>query len=142
MDGFGFTGTMEKFGIERRLVTAGSNKGFLDPFSPLKPEQRQKAQVMLNEVHQQFIDVVKAGRGDRLVNSPELFSGLVWSGATAKKMGLVDDLGSVDGVAREVVKVEEIVDFTSKPSWTDRVARQIGAAAADRISAKLDIQLR
>ncbi len=97
---------------------------------------------MLNEVHQQFIDVVKAGRGNRLVDNPDLFTGLVWSGATAKKMGLVDELGSVDSVAREVVKVDELLDFTSKPSWTDRVARQIGAAAADKISAKLDMQLK
>lgn len=142
MDGFGFTGTMEKFGVERRLVTAGTNKGFLDPFSPMKPEQRQKAQAMLNEVHQQFIEVVKAGRGDRLADHPDLFSGLVWSGATAKKMGLVDEFGSVDSVARDVIKVEQIVDFTAKPTWADRVARQIGAAAADKIATKLDLRLQ
>lgn len=142
MDGFGFTGVMEKFGIERRLMTAGSNKGFLDPFSPMKPEQRQKAQTMLNEIHEQFINEVKTGRGARLKDHPDLFTGMVWSGATAKGMGLVDELGSVDSVARDVVKVEDIVDFTSKPSWTDRVARQIGAAAADKVAAKLDMQLK
>jgi protease-4 len=142
MDGFGFTGTMDKFGVERRLLTAGSNKGFLDPFSPLKPEQRQKAQVMLNEIHQQFIDAVKAGRGDRLVQNPELFSGMVWSGVMAKKLGLVDDLGSVDSVARDVVKVEDIVEFTTKPSWSERVARQIGAAAADTLAARMDLRLK
>ena len=142
MDGFGFTGTMDKFGVERRLLTAGSNKGFLDPFSPLKPEQRQKAQAILNEIHQQFIDAVRAGRGDRLAQNSELFSGMVWSGAMARKLGLVDDLGSVDSVARDVVKVEDIVEFTAKPSWSERVARQIGAAAADTLAARLDLRLK
>ncbi len=142
MDGFGFTGAMEKFGVERRLLTAGENKGFLDPFSPLRQEQRAKAQVMLNEVHQQLIDVVKAGRGKRLADNPDLFTGLVWSGATAQKLGLVDELGSVDRVAREVVKVENIVDFTTKPTWADRVARQIGVAAATKLGAELGLRLK
>lgn len=142
MDGFGFTGTMEKFGIERRLLTAGENKGFLDPFSPLQPEQRSKAQAMLNEVHRQFIDVVKSGRGKKLADNPDIFSGLVWSGATAQQLGLVDELGSVDRVAREIVKVENVVDFTPQPSWADRVARQVGVAAATRLGAELGLQLK
>lgn len=142
MDGFGFTGVMEKFGVERRLLTAGENKGFLDPFSPLKQEQRAKAQDMLNEVHQQFISVVKAGRGKKLVDNPDLFTGLVWSGATAKKLGLVDELGSVDRVARDVVKVDNIVDFSTKPNWADRVARQIGVAAATKLGTELNLKLK
>ncbi|MDR3413960.1 MAG: S49 family peptidase [Formivibrio sp.] len=142
MDGFGFTGAMEKFGVERRLLTAGENKGFLDPFSPLRPDQRAKAQVMLNEVHQQFINVVKAGRGTKLADNPDLFSGLVWSGATAQKLGLVDELKSVDQVARDVVKVSNIVDFTTKPTWADRVARQIGASAATRLGTILNLRMQ
>ncbi|MBS1157051.1 MAG: family peptidase [Proteobacteria bacterium] len=142
MDGFGFTGAMEKFGVERRLLTAGENKGFLDPFSPLRQEQRAKAQVMLNEVHQQFIQVVKTGRGKKLADNPDLFTGLVWSGATAQKLGLVDELSSVDRVARDVVKVENLVDFTTKPSWADRVARQIGVAAATKLGSELKLQLK
>lgn len=142
MDGFGFTGVMEKFGVERRLLTAGENKGFLDPFSPLRPEQRAKAQVMLNEVHQQFIDTVRAGRGKKLVDHPDLFTGLVWSGATAKKLGLVDEISSVDRVAREVVKIDNIVDFSMKPTWADRVARQIGVSAANKLGAELGFKLK
>ncbi len=142
MDGFGFTGAMEKFGVERRLLTAGENKAFLDPFSPLRQEQRGRAQVLLDEVHQQFIDVVKAGRGEKLTKDPEIFSGLVWSGATALKLGLVDELASVDRVAREVIKVENIVDFTSEPNWADRVARQIGVAAATKLGAEFGLRLR
>ncbi len=142
MDGFGFTGAMDKLGVERRLLTAGENKGFLDPFSPLKDAQRGKAQQMLNEVHQQFIEVVKAGRGKKLANDPDLFSGLVWSGATAQKLGLIDEFGSLESVARDVVKQENIVDFTPKPSWADRVARQIGVGAAAKLGAELNLKMR
>ena len=106
MDGFGFTGTMEKLGVERRLLTAGDNKGFLDPFSPLPQEQREYAQKLLNEIHHQFIDTVKQGRGKRLKESPELFSGLIWTGSKSIELGLADELGSVDYVAREVIKAE------------------------------------
>lgn len=142
MDGFGFTHAMDKFGVERRLLTAGENKGFMDPFSPLRPEQRAKAQVMLNEVHQQFIAVVKSGRGNKLADNPDIFSGLIWSGAAAQKLGLVDELASVDRVARDVVKVDNVVDFTPKPGWADRVARQIGVSAATRLGAELGLQLK
>ena len=112
MDGFGFTGLMEKIGVERRLMTAGSNKGFLDPFSPQSEAQRAYAQTMLNQIHQQFIAVVKKGRGTRLKETPEMFSGLFWTGQQAVEMGLADGFGTLDQVAREVVKSEEIVDYT------------------------------
>ncbi|WP_410497399.1 S49 family peptidase [Chitinibacter sp. S2-10] len=143
MDGFGFTGTMDKLGVERRLITAGANKGFLDPFSPQSEEQKQKAVTMLAEVHQQFINVVKQGRGKRLAsNNPDIFSGLVWSGETGVKLGLVDGLGSVSSVARDIVKVDNVVDFTPQPSYADRLARQLGVAAATTLGAKLDIRLK
>ncbi|WP_348944059.1 S49 family peptidase [Chitinibacter sp. FCG-7] len=143
MDGFGFTGTMEKLGVERRLITAGANKGFLDPFSPQSEEQKQKAVTMLAEVHQQFINVVKQGRGKRLVqDNPDLFSGLVWSGESALKLGLIDALGSVDSVARDVVKVDNVVDFTPQPTYADRLARQLGVAVATTLGAKMEWQLK
>ncbi|MBE9608558.1 S49 family peptidase [Chitinilyticum piscinae] len=143
MDGFGFTGAMDKLGVQRRLLTAGSNKGFLDPFSPLDEGQKAKAQVMLDEIHQQFITAVKQGRGKRLQDgNPDLFSGMVWSGATGKQLGLVDELGSVDSVARDVIKVEKLVDFTPQDSLADRLARQIGVSAATQLSTHLQPQLR
>ncbi|HRK38415.1 MAG TPA: S49 family peptidase [Burkholderiaceae bacterium] len=130
MDGFGFTGLMEKVGVERRLLTAGSNKGFLDPFSPQTDKQREHALDMLNEIHQQFITVVKNGRGDRLKETPDMFSGLFWSGAQSIKMGLADGLGSVDYVARDIVKAEEIVDYTRRENVAERLAKRFGAAFA------------
>ena len=114
MDSFGFTGTMEKLGVERRLLTAGANKGFLDPFSPQSEKHRAHAQEMLNEIHQQFISVVRAGRGSRLKETPETFSGLYWTGAKAVEMGLADGFGTVDTVARDIVKAEDIVDYTAQ----------------------------
>jgi protease-4 len=128
MDGFGFTGTMEKLGVERRLITAGENKGFLDPFSPMSEKQKEYAQQMLNEIHQQFIAVVKAGRGQRLKESPELFSGLVWNGTKSIELGLADALGSVDSVARDVIKAEDVVDFTREENISERLAKRFGAA--------------
>jgi protease-4 len=133
MDGFGFTGSMEKLGVERRLLTAGSNKGFLDPFSPMGAKQREYAQTMLDEIHQQFIDVVKAGRGERLKPSPDLFSGLVWTGEKSIELGLADAVGSVDYVAREVIKAERIVDYTPAENLAERFARRFGAAMADTL---------
>jgi protease-4 len=127
IDGFGFVGSMEKLGIERRAITAGENKTFLDPFSPLSPQQRDYAQKMIAEIHQQFIDTVKAGRGARLKESPELFSGLVWNGARGVDLGLADALGSVEYVAREVIQAEDIVDFTVKENLTERLVRKFGA---------------
>ena len=128
MDGFGFTGLMEKLGVERRLMTAGENKGFLDPFSPQTEAQRAYAQTMLDQIHRQFIDVVKAGRGQRLKETPEMFSGLFWSGQQAVELGLADQLGSVDFVAREVVKAEELVDYTRRDNVAERLVKRFGAA--------------
>ena len=128
MDGFGFTGLMEKLGVERRLMTAGENKGFLDPFSPQTEKQRAFAQGMLDQVHKQFIDVVKSGRGKRLKDSPELFSGLFWTGQQAVDMGLADQLGNLDFVAREVVKAEDVVDYTRRDNVAERLAKRFGAS--------------
>ena len=131
MDGFGFTGLMDKLGVERRLLTAGENKGFLDPFSAQSPEQRALAQSMLNTIHQQFIAVVKKGRGDRLKETPETFSGLFWSGEQAVALGLADQLGSLDYVARDVVKAEDIVDYTHRENVAERLAKRFGAAIGE-----------
>lgn len=131
MDGFGFTGLMEKLGIERRLMTAGSNKGMLDPFSPLDDAQRAYMQSMLGEIHSQFIAVVKKGRGDRLKETPDTFSGLVWSGQQAVNLGLADGLGSLDFVAREIVKAEDIVDYTQRENLGLRLARRFGASVGE-----------
>jgi protease-4 len=128
MDGFGFTGIMQKAGVERRLLTAGENKGFMDPFSPLSEKHKTHAQAMLDEVHQQFIDVVRTGRGARLKETPETFSGLFWSGAKAVEMGLADGFGSVDSVARDIVKAEDIVDYTQHEGLPERVLKKFGAA--------------
>jgi protease-4 len=129
MDGFGFTGLMDKLGVERRLLTAGENKGFLDPFSPQSPRQKDYAQVMLNEIHQQFIQVVRSGRGKRLKETPDTFSGLFWSGSKAVEMGLADGFGTVDSVARDVLKAEDIVDYTQHEGLPERVLKKFGAAA-------------
>ena len=131
MDSFGFTGTMEKLGVERRLLTAGANKGFLDPFSPQSEKHRAHAQEMLNEIHQQFISVVRTGRGSRLKETPETFSGLYWTGAKAVEMGLADGFGTVDTVARDIVKAEDIVDYTAHEGLPERVLKKFGAAVGD-----------
>lgn len=133
MDGFGFTGTMEKFGVDRRLLTAGSNKGFLDPFSPPNQEQMAHAHAMLNDIHKQFIDVVKTGRGARLKETPEMFSGLMWTGEQSIKLGLADDFGSVDSVARDVIKAEKVLDYTVKENIAERFAKRLGAGAVNSI---------
>ena len=121
MDGFGFTGLMDKLGVERRLMTAGENKGFLDPFSPQTDAQRKHAQTMLNHIHGQFIAVVKKGRGDRLKETPDMFSGLFWTGQQAVELGLADELGSLDQVARDVVKAEELVDYSRRDNVAERL---------------------
>jgi protease-4 len=128
MDGFGFVDTLDKLGVERRLMTAGANKGFLDPFSPQTDEQRKFAQVMLDQIHQQFINVVKQGRGDRLKENAEMFSGLFWTGEQSLQLGLADAYGSLDSVARDVVKAEEVVDYSTKDNIAERVAKRFGAA--------------
>ena len=142
IDGFGFVGAMDKLGIERRALAAGENKTFLDPFSPLSPQQRDYAQKMIVEIHQQFIAAVKAGRGARLKESPELFSGLVWNGARGVDLGLADALGSVDYVAREVIKAEDIVDFTVKENLTERLARKFGATLGKSLGAVISHGVR
>lgn len=129
MDGFGFTGTMEKLGVERRLLTAGENKGFMDPFSPENETQKEYVLGMLNEIHQQFIDVVRQGRGKRLKDAPEIFSGLVWSGAQSVELGLADGFGTVESVARDEFNSSNIVDYTQREGLSDRVLRKFGAAA-------------
>jgi protease-4 len=131
MDGFGFTGLMDKLGVERRLITAGENKGFMDPFSPQSDKQRAFAQAMLDQIHQQFINVVKTGRGNRLKETPEMFSGLFWTGQQAVEMGLADHLGNLDYVAREVVKAEEVVDYTRHDNVAERLAKKFGAAMGE-----------
>ena len=128
MDGFGFTGTMEKLGVERRLLTAGSNKGMLDPFSPMNDKQKAYAQQMLGQIHQQFISVVRQGRGERLKETEDTFSGLFWTGQEAVKLGLADGLGSLDQVARDVVGAEDVVDYTRRENVAERFAKKFGAS--------------
>ena len=130
MDGWGFTGTMEKVGVERRVLTSGENKAFLDPFAPVDEKQKRHALSMLDDIHKQFIDVVRKGRGKRLKETPDIFSGLLWTGDKSIELGLADGFGSVDYVAREVIKAEDIFDFTKKQDITERFARRFGAAMA------------
>ncbi|MFZ6748254.1 S49 family peptidase [Undibacterium sp. Ren11W] len=128
MDGFGFTALMEKAGVERRLMTAGENKGFMDPFSSHSEKQKAFSQAMLNDIHQQFIEVVRKGRGQRLKETPETFSGLFWIGSKAVEMGLADGFGSIDSVARDVLKAEDIVDYSQKEGLPERVLKKFGAS--------------
>jgi protease IV len=129
MNGFGFTGLMEKLGVERRLVTAGDNKGMLDPFSPVDPKDVAHVKQMMGDIHQQFVGVVREGRGKRLKETPEIFSGLIWTGERSVDLGLADGFGSLESVARDVVKAESIVDFTQKAGIAEKFARRFGAAA-------------
>jgi len=131
MDGFGFTGLMDKLGVERRLITAGSNKGMLDPFTAQDPKQRAFAQAMIDQVHQQFIAVVREGRGNRLKVTADTFSGLFWNGEEAIKLGLADKLGNLDFVAREVVKAEEVIDYTPHENVAEKLAKRFGAALGE-----------
>ncbi len=139
MEGFGAQGALEKLGIERRVITAGENKSFLDPFQPLDPAHVQHIRTMLGDVHQQFIAAVRAGRGERLKETPDLFSGLVWTGQRAIELGLADEIGSVDYVAREVIKAQEIVDFTPEERLTDRIARRFGTTLARIVGYELRV---
>jgi protease-4 len=137
MNGFGFVDTMKKVGVERRLMTAGEHKGFLDPFGPVKPTDAKHAQQMLDEIHQQFIETVRQGRGKALKETRDMFSGLFWTGEEAIKMGLVDSLGGASYVAREVIGAEEIVDYTYRENVFDRFARRLGTAMAQTIGTDL-----
>jgi protease-4 len=139
MNGFGFTGLMDKLGVERRLITAGENKGMLDPFSPLDEKDKRHVQTMMKDIHEQFVGVVREGRGKRLKEQPELFSGLVWTGQKSVELGLADGIGSLEFVAREVVKAEDIVDFTQKDNLAERFAKRFGSGAA---SALMEFVLR
>jgi protease-4 len=130
MNGFGFTGLMDKLGIERRLVTAGENKGMLDPFSPVNEKDLAHVKQLMGDIHQQFIGVVREGRGKRLKETPEMFSGLIWTGERSVDLGLADGFGSLESVARDVVKAESIVDYTQKAGFAEKFARRFGAAAA------------
>jgi protease-4 len=131
MDGFGFTGLMDKLGVERRLLTAGENKGMLDPFSPQNARQKAYAQAMIDQIHRQFIAVVRQGRGERLKESPETFSGVFWNGEEAVKLGLADNFGNLDYVAREVIKAEEVIDYTPRDNVAERLAKRFGAAIGE-----------
>jgi len=137
MNGFGFVGTMDKLGVERRLLTAGEHKGFLDPFSPSRPEDVEHIKSLLGDIHQQFITAVKQGRGERLKEDPQLFSGLVWTGEQGMALGLVDGLASASQVARDVIGAEDIVDFTPRPRYFERLAASLGAAMANSIGSVL-----
>ena len=137
MDGFGFTGAMDKFGVERRLLTAGANKGFLDPFSPQDAEQKAHAQVLLGEIHRQFIEVVRQGRGTRLKETPEMFSGLMWTGSQSVAMGLADDFGTVDSVARDLIKADTILDYSVKENIAERFAKRLGAEMGQSMAFRL-----
>ncbi len=132
-NGFGFVDTLQKLGITRRLQTAGANKGFLDPFSPVNPEQAQMLQTMLNEIHGIFIERVKQGRGNRLKIDNQTFSGLFWMGQKAKERGLIDGFASSGQVAREIIKTEQMIDYTYKQSVLDRFAKNIGASIANQL---------
>lgn len=138
-NGFGFNNAMQKLGIERRLITAGKNKGFLDPFSASSAEQEATLKNMLQIVHQQFIESVKKGRGKRLKDNPNLFSGLFWTGLQAKQMGLIDDFGSAGSVARQVIKTNKIIDYTKKPNYFERMAKRFGSLMGHQLKTSLGI---
>lgn len=135
MNGFGFVEAMQKLGVERRLLTAGDHKGFLDPFSPQNPEDAEHARALLQTIHRQFIEVVKEGRGARLKDDPRLFSGLVWTGDQSIELGLIDALGDTDSVAREVFKADKVVDYTVRPAYFEKLIR---SASGEAVSSLLD----
>src|SRR5438270_11756819 len=134
MNGFGFTGLMDKLGVERRLITAGENKGMLDPFSPLREKDKQYVDTLMKDIHEQFIGAVREGRGKRLKETPDMFSGLIWTGEKSVDLGLADGYGSLDSVARDVVKAEDIVDYTQKEGFAEKVARRFGASVASSLA--------
>jgi protease-4 len=141
MSGFGFDQAIQKIGVSRRVIIAGANKDFMDPFMPLTPESKAFAQKMLDNVHQQFIAAVEKGRGDRLKKSPDIFSGLAWTGEQAKTMGLIDGFGSAGSVARDVVHQEKFVDYTIQPSLFERFADRIGASMGHVIMSQFNTHI-
>ena len=140
MDGFGFVDAMQKLGVERRLIAVGEHKGFLDPFLPAAEEEVAHLRSMLGEVHDEFVAAVKRGRGDRLADDADVFSGLIWTGVRGKELGLVDDFGSSSHVAREVIGAEDIVDFTVRPSHLDTITDRLGAGVARTLGAVLGLE--
>ena len=142
MDGFGVVGLMEKLGVERRLITAGKNKALLDPFLPLEESHKQIVVNLIDEIHEQFIAAVREGRGKRLKETPDMFSGLIWSGAKSVELGLTDGLGGLDYVAREVIKAEDVVDFTVKENISERLARKFGATLGRSLGAVIGHSVR
>ena len=142
MDSFGFVGALEKLGVERRSVTAGKNKAILDPFLPTVPAQQDHAKRMLAIVHQQFIDTVQQGRGVRLSEDPDIFTGLFWSGETAKKLGLIDDFGSLDYVAREIVKQDNVVDYSYRPSFIEEFSNNLGVSISNSLTSAFTGQVK
>jgi len=142
MDSFGFTETIEKLGIERRSLTAGENKAFLDPFLPMRDQDIKHAHNMLDNIHQQFIDVVKAGRGDRLADDPRLFTGLFWSGEQALPLGLIDGLANSSTVARDIIGAEDIIDYTPRPNYLDRFAGKLGATISETLFQSSSMSVR
>lgn len=140
MSGFGFVDAIDKLGIERRLLTAGENKGFLDPFSPLKESDVEHVNEILHQVYQQFIDIVKAGRGDRLKDDDRLYSGLIWTGEQSMELGLVDALGSAGYVAREVIGAEKIIDYTLHDTYFQQFAKQLTSAFFGGTGARLELK--
>ena len=141
MSGFGFVDTIEKLGIERRMIHAGDSKGFMDPFSPLKESEVKHVDSLLDDIYQQFIAVVRKGRGERLKNEADLFSGLVWTGEQSLELGLIDELGSASYVAREVIGQEDIVDFTYRENYLNRFANQLGAAIGKELSSVFNFKI-
>jgi protease IV len=133
MDSFGVVGLMEKLGVESRLITAGKNKALLDPFQPMKEEHKQIAEQLIGEIHQQFVTAVREGRGKRLKETPDMFSGLIWTGPKSIELGLADGLGTLDSVAREVIKAEEVVDYTQKENLAEKLSRRFGMGAASAL---------
>lgn len=140
MPNMGAVGAIEKLGLENRTMTAGQNKAFMDPFKRRNLAQEAFAQKMLDNVHEQFIRAVKNGRGNRLKNDPEIFSGLFWSGEQALKLGLIDGLGSAGSVARDVIKVDEIVDYTVSDSILDKLSHRMGTAFSKELVASLGLK--
>jgi len=137
--GFGFVDLMEKLGVERRALTAGDSKALLDPFQPLSDQQKRFWQSVLDTTHQQFIDAVKQGRGDRLADNPELFSGLIWTGEQAVELGLIDGLGSASSVAREQFNTDHLIDYSYRPNAVERLAERLGVGVASQVMNTLGI---
>jgi protease-4 len=140
MDGFGFVDALSKLGVERRLLTAGEHKGFLDPFSPVKPDEKKFVEGLLGEIHQQFINTVRKGRKDRLKSDADLFNGLIWTGERGLALGLVDALGSAEFVAREIVRAGDLVDFTPHENVVQQLGRRFGAQIGASIRQSLATQ--